>query len=451
MELVFSNLLAALLALWWPFCRVLAMFSVAPVFGDGTLPVRMRVLLALVLSFVMLPVSTPAAAIDPFSLHGVVETLVQCVVGVVIGLAFQLSMAVISMLGFVAASQMGLAMAVMNDPINGGTSDVLTTMLSILCILVFFSIDGHLVLAGVVGASFRAWPVGAGFDVGTMRALVFNVGWIFSAALLLALPLIFSTLVVQIGFGLLSRIAPALNVFSLGFSVVTLVGVFMLARVLRFVPDHYVRMTGASSTCCSCRCRRRRMSEASSADKTEKASPQKLRKSREQGQVARSRDLATAVGISSACGSSSVWRRAGWRTSAACSRSASRASTATARSTTSGRPPPAPRSLLSARWCCRWPSCRWRHPARALVPGGWVLATSTWMPRFERLSPAKNLSRLLQPRHGIEVALALLKATVLAAVLVHVGPLRRRRLRPPAGPAAGPGDRAGHRPHAGRA
>jgi len=244
MELVFSNLLAALLALWWPFCRVLAMFSVAPVFGDGTLPVRMRVLLALVLSFVMLPMSTPGAAVDPFSLHGIVATFEQIVIGVALGLAFQLAMAVITVLGFVAASQMGLAMAAMNDPINGGTSDVVTSLLSILCILVFFSIDGHLVLTGVVGASFRAWPVDHGIDVTTLNALAFNVGWVFSAALLLALPLIFSTLIVQVGFGLLGRIAPALNVFSLGFSVVTLVGVFMLAGVLRFVPDHYVRMTG---------------------------------------------------------------------------------------------------------------------------------------------------------------------------------------------------------------
>jgi flagellar biosynthetic protein FliR len=242
-ELVFSHILAALYALWWPFCRILAMFTVAPVFGDGTVPVRVRALLALVLAFVMLPVSTPAAAIDPFSLHGIVATMEQAVVGVAIGLAFQLAMSVVTVLGYLAASQMGLAMAVMNDPVNGGTSDVVTNLLSILCILVFFSIDGHLVLAGVVGESFRAWPVDRGIDASTLRALAFNVGWVFSAALLLALPLIFSTLVVQVGFGLLGRIAPALNVFSLGFSVVTLVGLFMLGRMLRFVPEHYVRMT----------------------------------------------------------------------------------------------------------------------------------------------------------------------------------------------------------------
>jgi flagellar biosynthetic protein FliR len=244
MELVFGHLVSGLVALWWPFCRVAAMFTVAPVLGDGTVPVRVRILLALVLAFVMLPMAGTAPAVDPFSLHGVVATLGEVVTGVVLGLAFQLAMSAVTVLGFVAASQMGLAMAAMNDPVNGGTSDVVTTLLSVLCILVFFAIDGHLVLAGVVGASFHAWPVGAGLDVASWRVLAFDTGWVFSAALLLALPLVFSTLVVQIGFGLLSRISPALNVFSLGFSVVTLVGLFMLSRVLRFVPDHYIRMTG---------------------------------------------------------------------------------------------------------------------------------------------------------------------------------------------------------------
>src|SRR4051794_11943060 len=106
MELVFSHLVGALTALWWPFCRVLAMFSVAPVLGDGSVPVRVRLLLALVLAFVMLPLSGPAASVSPFSLHGVVATLGECITGVVLGLAFQLAMAAITVLGYLAASQM---------------------------------------------------------------------------------------------------------------------------------------------------------------------------------------------------------------------------------------------------------------------------------------------------------------------------------------------------------
>jgi flagellar biosynthetic protein FliR len=134
-------------------------------------------------------------------------------------------------------------MAQMNDPINGQASDVISTMLGLVSILVFFAIDGHLVLAGVLGQSFRAWPVGGGYSPMLLQAVALNVGWVFSAAMLLALPIVFSTLVVQIGFGFLNRVAPSLNLFSLGFSLVTLFGLMMLVQVVRFIPEHYVQMT----------------------------------------------------------------------------------------------------------------------------------------------------------------------------------------------------------------
>jgi len=134
-------------------------------------------------------------------------------------------------------------MAQMNDPANGQQSDVVSGMLGLVAILVFFAIDGHLVLVGVLGQSFRAWPVGSGYNGLLLHTVALNVGWVFAAAILLALPIIFSTLVVQIGLGFLNRIAPSLNLFSLGFSLVTLFGLLMLAQVVRFIPEHYVQMT----------------------------------------------------------------------------------------------------------------------------------------------------------------------------------------------------------------
>jgi flagellar biosynthetic protein FliR len=165
---------------------------------------------------------------DPFSLAGVVAMVEQAVIGGVIGLALQLTMAVVGMLGFLASSQIGFSMAQMNDPINGQQSDVVSGMLGLVAILVFFAIDGHLVLVGVLGQSFRAWPVGGGYSGLLLHTVALNVGWVFAAAILLALPIIFSTLVVQIGLGFLNRVAPSLNLFSLGFSLVTLFGLMML-------------------------------------------------------------------------------------------------------------------------------------------------------------------------------------------------------------------------------
>ena len=244
MELV-SFLLPLINALWWPFCRIMAMMSTAPAMGEGSVPVPVRALLAVALSFVMLPVTQASGGVmpDPFSLAGVVAMFEQAVIGGVIGLALQFAMAVITMLGFLAASQVGFSMAQMNDPVNGQTSDVISGMLSLLAILVFFGIDGHLVLMGVIGQSFKAWPVGAGYAPLLLEAIALNVAWVFSAAVLLALPIVFSTMVVQIGFGFLNRVAPSLNLFSLGFSLVTVFGLLMLVQVVRFIPEHYVAMT----------------------------------------------------------------------------------------------------------------------------------------------------------------------------------------------------------------
>jgi flagellar biosynthesis protein FliR len=167
----------------------------------------------------------------------------QAVIGGVIGVALQFAMAVISMLGFLVSSQVGFSMAQMNDPMNGQVSDVISTLLSLVAILVFFAIDGHLVLVSVLAQSFRAWPVGAGYGPLLLQSVALNVGWVFSAAVLLSLPIVFSTLVVQIGFGFLNRVAPSLNLFSLGFSLVTVFGLLMLVQVVRFIPEHYIAMT----------------------------------------------------------------------------------------------------------------------------------------------------------------------------------------------------------------
>lgn len=243
MEFTLSQLPSLLTALWWPFCRVLAMFSAAPIVGENMVPITVRVLLSLAFAVVFMPIATPATAIEPLSMHALLVTAEQALIGFGIGLAFHLTIAIVMVLGFMISSQMGLSMAVMNDPMSGASSDVVSALLYILCILVFFSIDGHLVLAGVVGASFQAWPVGGGVDFLTLQTIAYNVAWVFSAALLLALPVIFSALVVQLGFGFLNRVAPALNLYALGFSVVTVFGLFMLGHIVRAVPDHYIRLT----------------------------------------------------------------------------------------------------------------------------------------------------------------------------------------------------------------
>ncbi|MES2258645.1 MAG: flagellar biosynthetic protein FliR [Pseudomonadota bacterium] len=244
MEEILFKLLPLLNALWWPFVRVMAMLSAAPVLGEAMVPVTIRILAAMVLSVLMLPLTRHAVIIDPVSMQGVVATIEQAVIGGVLGLAFHFSMSVIMVLGYLVSSQIGFSMAVMNDPINGQSSDVVSALLSMLTIIVFFTVDGHLVIAGVIGRSFQAWPLGGGYGPLLLQTVAYNVAWIFAAAMSLAIPIVFATLVVQLGFGFLNRVAPTLNLFALGFSVITMFGLLMLGQVVRYIPEHYIGMTG---------------------------------------------------------------------------------------------------------------------------------------------------------------------------------------------------------------
>lgn len=243
MELVLQQLPSLLSAVWWPFCRVLGMLNAAPIIGENMVPITIRVLLSVVLAVIFIPVAQPVTPIDPLSMEAIVTTLNQALLGFGLGLAFHLTMAVMQLLGFVVSSQMAMSMAIMNDPMTGTSSDVIATLLYLLCVLVFFGIDGHLIVAQVIGASFHTWPVGGPLDITTLRDIAYNVAWVFSAALLLAIPVVFSTMVVQMGFGLLNRIAPALNLYSLGFAAIIVFGLYMLGFLVQVLPGHYLRLT----------------------------------------------------------------------------------------------------------------------------------------------------------------------------------------------------------------
>ena len=163
------------------------------------------------------------------------------------------------------------------------------------------------------------------------------------------------------------------------------------------------------------------MAEAGSGDKTEKASQQKLKKSREQGQVVRSRDLSTAIGILVSL-KLLVWLLPGYLaefrqlfqqgflpldSEGALENAMSVAFTSA--------------MLLLIKMVLPLFAVPLAVVLGGMVPGGWVFSSSHWMPQLERLSPAKNLGRLLAPKHGAELAISVAKAALLAAVLLHVG------------------------------
>lgn len=229
---------------WWPLCRTLALFATAPGFGHRALGIRARALLALVLTAALggiLPVSPELA---PLSAPGVLAALEQIAVGVLLGLSLQLVFAVFSLVGDLVSTLLGLSMAVYNDPVNGvSSSSAIYQLYFILLMLLFLAIDGHLLVVSVLYKSFLYWPVGSGLHYAGMDALLSGLGWMFAAALLIALPMVVCMSLVQFGFGLLNRISPALNLFSLGFPAAVVIGLACLSLTLANLPGNYLELT----------------------------------------------------------------------------------------------------------------------------------------------------------------------------------------------------------------
>jgi flagellar biosynthetic protein FliR len=229
---------------WWPFCRTLALFSMAPIFGHKALSIRVRTLLALALTIALAAALPEPPHIDPLSARGLLTTLEQILFGLLLGLALQLVFTIFMVVGEIISTQMGMSMARYNDPVNGvSSSSIVYQLYFILLLFLFFSIDGHLLIISVLYQSFTYWPVGSGLHYLSLTSFVQAIAWVFSAAVLIALPVAFCMTVVQFCFGLLNRISSALNLFSLGFPLTILVGLLCIQLTLPNLPESYLHLT----------------------------------------------------------------------------------------------------------------------------------------------------------------------------------------------------------------
>ncbi|MEN3033203.1 flagellar biosynthetic protein FliR [Chromobacterium amazonense] len=227
---------------FWPFCRILSAISIAPVMGDIAVPIRFRIAMAFALTLVAMPV-VDNININAFSLQAITLIFEQILIGFIFGFAFFLVTSVFSMLGYYISSQMGLSMAMMNDPGNQNSSTVIASIFYVFNTLLFFSYDIHLLITNLVISSFQNWPINSNGTFFSISLIVNQIGWSFSAALLLATPIVFGTLVVQIGMGILTRATPTINIFSLGFSITLLLGLFLLGLQIPSISGHYQQMT----------------------------------------------------------------------------------------------------------------------------------------------------------------------------------------------------------------
>lgn len=239
-----SQYLNLLQAYWWPFCRILAVFSMAPLFNHKSISIRVRVLLALALTIALGAALPQPPLIDPLSMRGLLTAFEQVLFGVLLGVALQLVFTIFMVIGEVVSTQMGMSMARYNDPLNGvSSSSIVYQVYFLLLVFLFFSIDGHLLTVSVLYQSFIYWPIGSGLQFLSIASFVYVIAWVFSAAVLITLPVVFCMTLVQFSFGLLNRISPAMNLFSLGFPITILMGLLCIYLTLPNLAEAYLHLT----------------------------------------------------------------------------------------------------------------------------------------------------------------------------------------------------------------
>lgn len=236
--------LQLLQAWWWPFCRIMAVFALAPIFSHKAIPLRLRILLGLALTVALGSALPRPSQIDPLSAQGLLVALEQIAFGLMLGLSLMLVFTVFTVVGDVISTQLGLSMAVYNDPMNGvSSSSILYQVYFILLVFLFLAIDGHLLVVSILYQSFVYWPVGSGLHYLGLESVVGSLAWVFAAAVLITLPVVFCMTLVQFCFGLLNRISPALNLFSLGFPMAVLCGLLCIWLTLPDIPENYLKLT----------------------------------------------------------------------------------------------------------------------------------------------------------------------------------------------------------------
>ncbi len=222
---------------FWPLLRVGGLFLVAPPFAGGMLPMRIRMLAVMLLTLVMMPLVPEAPRIDPFSPEAVLMVANQILIGIGMGFILQLVFAAFVIAGEVLALTMGLGFASAVDPQNGVSVPVISQFYSIVVTLLFLTLDGHLMLIEMLADSFRLLPITA--EPLGREAWWVVTGWagtMFAGAMWVTLPALTALLLANLALGVITRAAPQLNIFSVGFPLILLVGLLMLllaAPVLR--------------------------------------------------------------------------------------------------------------------------------------------------------------------------------------------------------------------------
>lgn len=235
-----NNWIAALL---WPLTRILGLIAVAPVFGNTGVPVQVKIGIGVMLTLIVAPTLPALPTVDPMSLPGLLILVQQLIIGLGMGFAMRIVFAGVEMAGAITGMTMGLSFASFFDPQSQGQSNYISQFMALLATLAFLAVNGHLLLLSVLAHSFSTFPISASPMGGQLFKQIADWGGIiFSAGVQLSLPMVAALLITNIALGILTRAAPQLNLFGIGFPITLTIGFVVIGLALPYLATPLERL-----------------------------------------------------------------------------------------------------------------------------------------------------------------------------------------------------------------
>lgn len=232
-----AQLDAWLATLIFPLTRILAMIASSPVLGNTQVPARVKVGLSVLLAIIIAPTIGEMPPVAVGSPQGLLIIVQQVIIGVAMGFTMRLIFTAVEMAGELAGLQMGLGFASFFDPVNSSYTPVVARWLGMIAVLAFLAMNGHLYMLSALAESFHTLPIGSMMPAKGFYEVVNWGGSIFAYGLQISLPLLAALLTANIGLGILTRAAPQLNLFAIGFPITLAIGFLVLALSMpHFIP-----------------------------------------------------------------------------------------------------------------------------------------------------------------------------------------------------------------------
>jgi flagellar biosynthetic protein FliR len=238
-----AQLAAWVSPIFWPFLRVLAVFTTAPVFSMRAIPVRAKVALAFFVALAT-QASLPDMPVIGFDDPQVMGVVVQQVgVGLAIGFAIRLVFSAVELAGEVVGFQMGLNFAAFFDPTINAQSSAVARFFGQMTSLLFLAMNGHLMVLIAITRSFHSFPLDQNFLETLKQMKLQRLGAdLFASALWIALPMIGMLMFANLAMGIISRIAPQMNIFAVGFPITLVVGLIGITVTLPMLDQPFMAL-----------------------------------------------------------------------------------------------------------------------------------------------------------------------------------------------------------------